>query len=451
MCGAGRGLLEAEHEPRARENGLERHADSGFEVPAFTAVVEEFHQRLDVAARRRLAVRLGGEALDDLRRARRFVARRRRPAREDLAAARRVGHAGDPERTRDAEVAQVRQHRDPERAADFGVGQRVVDRRHEIVDRTVGVLDERRADVLRAGVDMKARRGEVQTRLGLLRHPVIDVEERCALAVDRDFDLLVAHVAAEEFPGRHAVQHDAERVVAVGGERVEHGEAAARTPGRSFDVRHLRLRARNLIRRFARAGVAIADREAGDSARRAQVAVEHRGREQLHVRNVVEPRADGVGRQERVHVDVEREQIANRTRVLGAIQALERAASRVRTRRRGGVDPVFERGEEGLDGRGIGPVLHAGRRHHAEPQLVDHLLRRLNVLIDARRVEVLERQPAGLRVIVVTSRAVVTDELVLRLGRHRFRRMRRRHRGLPLRRVRRRRGRRRAHRDTKKR
>ena len=44
------------------------------------------------------------------------------------AAARRVGHAGDLERAADAEVAQVRQRRDAEAAADLRVGQRVVDR-----------------------------------------------------------------------------------------------------------------------------------------------------------------------------------------------------------------------------------------------------------------------------------------------------------------------------------
>ena len=67
-------------------------------------------------------------------------------------------------------------------------------------------------------------------------------------------------------PDRRAVQHDAERVLAVGRERVHDRDAAARAPRRAFDVVHLRLGARHLVGRLGRAGVAIAERDASRSS-----------------------------------------------------------------------------------------------------------------------------------------------------------------------------------------
>ena len=83
---------------------------------------------------------------------------------------------------------------------------------------------------------------------------------------------------------------------------------------------HLRLGARHFVGRFGRAGIAIAERKARDPARGAQIAVEQRRRERLDVGDVIEPGADGVGRQKRVDVDVKGEQVVNR---LGTDTGLE--------------------------------------------------------------------------------------------------------------------------------
>ena len=116
---------------------------------------------------------------------------RRRTAGEDLAAARRVGHAGDLERPAHREFAQVRQRGDAEARADLRVGERVIDRRASgRPARRVEALHERRRDALRAGLDADARRRDVHAVRIRLAHPRVDVEHRGAIAVDRHFDLL---------------------------------------------------------------------------------------------------------------------------------------------------------------------------------------------------------------------------------------------------------------------
>ena len=281
---------------------------------------------------------MGREASDDVCPAGRVLAGRRGTAREYFPAAGRVRHARHVERTRDAEIAQVRQRRDTKRIADLGIGQRVLDRRHEIVDRTVEPLDERRRHVLRPRLDMDAGRRQIETLLAGFGHPIIDVEQRDPLTVDRHFNLLASRRAAIELTGGHSVKHDAEGVLAVGGEGVNHGDAATGAPGSPFDVVHLRLGPRHLVSSFGRAGRPIAQGEAGDFAGRAQIALHQRRRERLRVRDVIEALADRVGWKERVDVDVESEQIVNRAGILGAIEPLEGSPAWIRRGKGGLVD-----------------------------------------------------------------------------------------------------------------
>ena len=182
--GQRRRALEAEHELRAGQQRLQRRLDAGLEVVALASLAVELHQRFDVFVVRRPAVGLAGEAGQNLARARNLVGRRGRAADEHLAAARRVGDAGDLVRPGDAEVADVRQHGDAGVVAVLGVGQRVVDRRHQVVDDAVELLDEGGGDVLRAGLDVNLRRQQVQPVLVGLGHLPVDVEQRDALAVD---------------------------------------------------------------------------------------------------------------------------------------------------------------------------------------------------------------------------------------------------------------------------
>ena len=116
------------------------------------------------------------------------------------------------------------------------------------------------------------------------------------------------------------------------------------------------------------------------------------------------PCADGVGRQERGDVDVEVEQVLDRARVLGAVQPLERRDGRDSGAPRRVVDARLRAQSPAPASAAGAGRLSPRRRHHARAQLADHLLGDLGVLIDRRRVEVLQRQPAGLRFIVVARR-----------------------------------------------
>ena len=131
-------------------------------------------------------------------------------------------------------------------------------------------------------------------------------------------------------PVRRAVQH---RLGRCSRRRPETcGRPRCRRACRTARRRRARLRRvlGDAVRGLARRRLAIADREPADLARRAQVALEQRRRERLHVGDVVEALAERVGRQERGDVDVEREQIVHGARVLGAVQTLERPPARIR-------------------------------------------------------------------------------------------------------------------------
>ena len=213
--------------------------------------------------------------------------------------------------------------------ADLGVGQRVVDRRDQVVDRPLELLEERRGHAVRAGRHVDRRRLQHQGGRALV-HLRVDRQQRAALAVDRHLDLLVGRRSAEQEAVGVAVQVDAEDVVAVGREGVHHRDAAAGAERRAVDALQLRGGLRHAVVRLARLGVAVAQRQRRHLAGRAQVAFHQRRREGLRVGDVVEALADGVGRQQRGDVDVERQQVLDRAGVLGAVEALEAARARRR-------------------------------------------------------------------------------------------------------------------------
>ena len=93
------------------------------------------------------------------------------------------------------------------------------------------------------------------------------------------------------------------------------------------------------------------------------------------------PKLEIVGRQDRAHVDLEREQVPNRVRVFGAIQSVGRRASGIRPSGGRGVELTLEPRREGAVGRRIGPRT-AGRRHRAGLELVQDLLPGRGVLRD---------------------------------------------------------------------
>ena len=128
-----------------------------------------------------------------------------------------------------------------------------------------------------------------------------------------------------------------------------------------------------------------------------------------HVGDVVEAVGGIVGRQQRRRVHLEIEQIADRVRVLGAIQPIERRAAGIRLRGR----RTIQRGRQRRDERGARlriRMRHAGRRHHPGSHLSDDLFPDLRVSWNVGGVEVGQYQPAGLGAFVVAGGAVLLDD-----------------------------------------
>ena len=151
----------------------------------------------------------------------------------------------------DRQVLQVRHRGDAVGDADLGVGQRVVDRRDQIVDRALELLQERRGHAVRAGRHVNRRRLQHQAGRALV-HLRVDRQQRPPLAVDRHLDLLVGRRRAEQEAVGVAVQVDAEDVVAVGREGVHHRDAAAGAERRAVDALQLRGGLRHAVVRLAR-------------------------------------------------------------------------------------------------------------------------------------------------------------------------------------------------------
>ncbi len=267
----------------------------------------------------------------------------------------------------------------------------VLDRREQVVGGPFEALDERGRDALRAGLDVDGRRPHLHPVLALvlpevgLGHRRQDVEQRDALAVDRDVQLLdEAHRQERrpaEQPAERGVDHRGlDHVLPVRGEDVDDGDAAAGADGGAGGADHLRAAVLDLVGGGGGAGVLVADGEAADLARGAEIPLHQLRREVLDVGDVVVAGADGVGREPGVDVHVDANQVLDGGGVLGAVEALERTPAR--TRVGGGV--LVHRAFERVDHRAI-DVASSGRgalggRHHPRAELADHLLGELAVL-----------------------------------------------------------------------
>ena len=164
----------------------------------------------------------------------------------------------------------------------------------EILVRALGAAHERRRHLVLAGAD-EDRLGadrRLAAAIGRRHRRQLVVEQRDALAVHRDVDVLEAGVLA-------GVEGHLDLVLGVGRERVLHHHAAARAVGRALDV------VPRVLGHVARVGVgrvdgrrrAIAHRDAADGGGGVQVRLEQRRRQRLRVGDVVEVRALGVERQ----------------------------------------------------------------------------------------------------------------------------------------------------------
>ncbi len=183
--------------------------------------------------------------------------------------------------------------------------------------------------------------------------------------------------------------------------------------GQAIDVlllREVRCHAKRLAARHA---TRPADREPADLLRGRHVALEQR-RRQLADRDVVEPVARFVGRQERGNVHVEREQVADGVAVLGTREPADRrGAARIRPHGRRAIERRLEGGNDGIVGGFVRTRL-VDRRHLPRAQLPDDLLPLDGMHGDVTARDRFERQACLLRRVVVAVEAVLLDERAMR-------------------------------------
>lgn len=206
-------------------------------------------------------------------------------------------------------------------------------------------------------------------------------------------------------------QPHAQRVVAGDGEEVPHGDAAARAERLIVTEAHVLLQQlRHLVagggRRVGQR--AIAHRQAADLPRRREVALEVRGREGQAGGDVVEAVVGFVGQQQRGRVDVQRQHVAHRVRVLGAIQTMRAHVRHLRMRLRRAIERRRDRCDDVARLGGVGTRSTRGR-HLSAANLVEHLLPQLRVAGDIGG-RARERESRGAGAVVVAGHAVLLDE-----------------------------------------
>ena len=302
-------------------------------------------------------------------------------------------------------------------AGDGGARERPVVRGDQVLNRAFRVLEEGGGHPVVAG----AHENRFGAHLDAVRigdvHPAVEFEDRHPLAVDGDLELLGGLVGvervtpvADQGAGGFVVERDPEDVLAVGREVVLDAEAAARSVRSALDPLGLRSPAGHLVLGLARGGGRVAQRQPRDVAGSVQVGFEQGGREHLGIGDVVEVRALGVEREVFAGVDVEIEEVLDRTFVLGAVQALEGTGARIGVGRERGVHAILERGDQYFE-RVAGRAGHPRRWHHAGAQLEDHLLHGLGARGQVVDVEAGQGQIAGEERVVVADLAVALHDV----------------------------------------
>ena len=170
-----------------------RQAHAALEVAVLAPLLIELHQQLEIARRSSARGTPASQPLDD--RDARTAPRRPRRVGWQVKILRRLGVSDTPVTASGPMIVKSRRCGSavmPKPVADRRVGQRVIDRREQIVDRPFEPLDERRGDRAagRPSRESAASRGSCPFLSASLIFGV-DLEQRDALAVDEDLDLLV--------------------------------------------------------------------------------------------------------------------------------------------------------------------------------------------------------------------------------------------------------------------
>ncbi len=176
--------LEAEDELGGGEDAAQGHFDAALEAALRAPVGVEVHERRELLAVDGVAVCARRQRLDDLPRARRFLALRGGPTDEDSLPCRRVADADNVERPGHAHAREVRHERPIGVAVDGRLEEAELERLDHVLDRSVILLDERSADRMRARFDRHADRG---ADFDLV---VRELGEQDALPVERYLELL---------------------------------------------------------------------------------------------------------------------------------------------------------------------------------------------------------------------------------------------------------------------
>src|SRR5262245_29152703 len=147
--------------------------------------------------------------------------------------------------------------------------------------------------------------------------------------------------------------------------------------------------------------------QARDLTGHRHVSLEMGRRNRERIREVVKaPVRRLVPREQRLDVEVEREQVANGVVIFRAIETMDRAAPAwIRTGRPGAVDFVLERTRHGAVRGRIG-TRPSGRRHRSGPKLLDHPLPDLWIGAWLRNVRTVERKSGGTELLIVARDAI---------------------------------------------
>ena len=431
---------EARRDQQLPQGPLDPRVEPRIEARRVPAVAVRGQQEVQLRLARRPPIGAPRQRREDLRRAGPLVLRRRRPAREDAPAALGVAGPAGHERPRHGEVREVgtRARLVVEVAAGVGAHRRLHERQTEpgegVGPRRLGqqlpVLDERRGHLVHA-----RRHGDAHApvlvevppvarllggvRSGPEHGPFFGVivrirlagerEPRDRLAVEQDLQLVrlvVARNVVRDVEG----QLGPNDVLAVLREVVPDQRAAARAQRQPLEVPLLRKVRRQVIDLDGGRRRRAPDRRAADLARRGQVAVDERRRHPEGGRDVVEPVARVVGREQLRRIDLNGQQVADRVGVLGAVQAMEhRRPAGVGVERGRAVEPGLEPARE--------PVVRLAirtrpphRGHEAGPQLAHHLLPHLGTRRHVVHVQEVQRQAGGLEGLVVAGDAVAVEQ-----------------------------------------
>jgi hypothetical protein len=213
--------------------------------------------------------------------------------------------------------------------------------------------------------------------------------------IDADLEL-VRLLEPAHGPQVGAEEPNLKLVLAIERQRALDRESTDRSQRQPLDVARLRRILADAVHVARRRQLRIADGEGGNAIRRREIALEEHRRHAKNVGDVVEPRARIVGRQQCGRIDVERQQVANRVGVFGAIEPMDERAARIGRLRRHTIEPRLQRGYESFADVCSGR-RHPGRRHHPRTHFLDDLFPQLGIGLHVQRIGRLELEPARLR------------------------------------------------------